>query len=243
MEEKLKYIKYRNSKAITNVFISILLLISLLNLALPINISDSGLIMISGFTNTLNEAKDSVIGLARFVENISKYIGVVTGIIGFRAIILLISLLFFSTAYSFLGIPRGKYSLMLSLITVNSIWFVWEKSFNPDSYAYINTMLKTNLILLTPLVFIIIIIRTAPVLLNKIPFKSIKLLFIKKRTYTRAEFIEVLRKYHEDRSSFEQSLLKDIFNSEEGSIFISGKTNSDLNDLEKTLKKFKVKSM
>lgn len=96
------------------------------------------------------ELKESIEGIGRFITALHGIIGAVTSVIDPAALLLLMVVLVFSAGFSSIGIPRGKASFAVSLIAVDLIWFLWKRSMNPGSLAYLPGMLIANLYIIVP---------------------------------------------------------------------------------------------
>lgn len=205
--------------------------------------------MIDEFTlnailSTLSETKETIEGINRFINIIVGVINTtisIIGFIGFKVLVLFIAVLFLSTGLAFIGIPKGKVSFFTSLTLVNVLWFFWGKSFNPESYSFMISMLKTNLILLIPFLLLPIFKVVIEFLFKKISkiFCFIKIPFIGKKILDKNEIISISEKFQEISPKFQLSLFKDILSNEKKDrITISNTTYKYMNDIEEIIKGF-----
>ena len=223
------------------IFISIIFLLSVIVLKSNTTTPRERFVAYSGLAKTLTETKDAIEGFTRFINTISEITKGISKIAGFKVILLLISTLFFSAVFSFVGVPKGKASFLLALITVNSIWFIWEKSYNTESYDYIKTILKTNFTLLIPVIVFIVAKKILPVIYSKL--KSLVFLrfnLFKKRGYNKKNVIETLKRYRDCSNEFEKSLIEDILNTKDERITLSGNTNKFLKEIDEIIKTIKI---
>jgi len=101
--------------------------------------------------------KETYKSIEEFVDGINSFAGKVksvTGMIGFKPIMLLIIIFFLSSGLSAIGVPRGIASFFISLAMVNTIWIMWKMSFVDTQIGEYLTIIKTNLILLFPFILI-----------------------------------------------------------------------------------------
>ena len=198
----------------------------------------------AGIVSTLSDTKETIEGISRFIDTASGIINIVIsiiGILGFKALILFFTVLFLSTGFSYIGIPKGKASFFSSLTLANLIWFAWERSFNPDSYSFLISMLQTNLILLIPFISILLLKRVLPFVFRKIFSRIIlffKIPFISKRVIDNNKIINLSEKYQQVSSHFQLSLLRDILHNRDDKIILSITTHKSIKDLEEIIKGF-----
>ncbi len=235
----MKRIIHHKTNALS-LFMAIILLLSILGVLSDSTDYSNGSISCCGLTETLTETKEALEGFTRFIGSIAAVFKEISSIAGFRVIVLLIAVLFLSAVLSFIGIPKGKMNFFLSLITANAIWLLWVKSFNMPN-EYIITILKTNIILLIPVVAFLILKRVLPFIYSWIKSKlyhSFKL--FRRRLHNKKNMVETLRRYQDCSAEFEQSLIEDILNATDDSITLSQNTNKRLRDLDEIVKIFKL---
>ena len=229
---------YKESKKYNSIgfFISILFILLIINSKTTSTHSNNGIIVgAAGFSETLYETKEALQGLTRFINSISSSVKAITSILGFRAIVLLIFVVFFSTIFSIFGIPKGKTSFFISLITVDLLWFHWERSFNPNTFSYLSNIFKTNLVLIAPVILLLIVKKIAPIIFRRIRPLINKVPFITRKTYNKREMVSVLEKYQESSSEFQKSFTKDIINGDGGRVILSNNTNKGIKSLNEIL--------
>ena len=99
---------------------------------------------------TYKSMEEFIGGVNSFADKVKS----VTGMVGFKPIMLLIIVIFLSSGLSSIGVPRGMLSFFISLAFVNTIWIMWKMSFTDTQAAEYLSIIKTNLILLFPLILI-----------------------------------------------------------------------------------------
>lgn len=234
-------IQYKQKQKLFILPFAILLTTSLLT---PFIIKKGGeynQIKLSGISSTIDNTKDLIEGLNRFIKTIKLVTQRISNIVGFKAVFLFIIVLFFGAGLSYLGIPRGKASFLSSLILADLIWFTWEKSFNPETYSYIFPILKTNLILLIPLFFIYLLNRFAPIISVRIIHRVlsvIKIPFINKGVIDNKKLIDMSERFQEISFQFQKSLFRDILHNRNDKIILSSATNKHIRELEEIIKGF-----
>jgi hypothetical protein len=229
---------HKKQKVFT-LYISIILLLSILGLNGTIDYSHD-LMTYCGLTKTLAETKEALEGFLRFIGSISAIFKEISSIAGFRVIVLFISVLLFSAVFSFVGVPKGKMSFLLALITVNALWLLWEKSYN-RSNDYLTTIFKTNIILFIPVIAFLTLKRVLPLIylrITSILYRKFNL--FKKRLHKRKNMIEILKRYQDCSNEFEKSLIEDILNATDERITLSQNTNRSLRELDEIVKIFKL---
>lgn len=228
---------HRKQKAFT-LYISTMLLLSILGLNGSIDYTH-GLMTYCSLTKTLTETKEVLEGFLRFIGSISAIFKEISNIAGFRVIVLFVSVLLFSAVFSFIGVPKGRISFLLALITVDALWLLWEKSYN-RSGDYM-TIFKTNIILLIPVIAFIALKRTLPLFYSRITsILHRKYNLFKRRLYKKKNIIAILKRYQDCSNEFEKSLIEDILNTADDRITLSQNTNRSLRELDEIVKIFKL---
>ena len=229
----------KKSKLLLHLFFAVLLSVCLLSL---IDSSNHHNIRYTGIASAFDDASEAYAGLGRFFGTIKSAMDPITGILGIKIIILFLGALFIGTGLAFLGLPKGRASFLTSLVIANFIWFTWVKSFNPEEFNYTDqflSMLKADLILLHPFIFIFI--------LKRIPFFSQKVIprvrtliiraFVNKRALNNKEILSMSENFQEASMKFQQSLVKDILEQRGNEeIVLSGDTMNLGKEVEKVLK-------
>jgi hypothetical protein len=195
---------------------------------------------ITDVKNAIMEIKASIDGLLKFINTISDTIKTMSSIIGFKAIILLASVIVFSFILSFFGIPRGNTSFIISLILSDAIWYTWARSFNPESYNFIKSIIYANMILLSPIILISLMKKFLPVLFNKfMTFAALKmrLPIFKNMIYNKDYIINFIENFQTSRAEFEKSILKDLINSKDknSNIILSSITLEQIENMRKII--------
>lgn len=227
-----------------SLFFSSLLILSIINFMHSTQILNHDLILFSGIASTMGETAETIKGFGRFLDSMRSVINIVSTVIGIEVIILLIAVSILSGALSLLGIPKGRFSFFCSLAIADMFWFVWAKSFNPESLdlaGKILSILKTNLILIIP--FIIIYFFRSPAMSNKIKPKikaAIKSLFGKKTAINKSLLIKMNESIQEKSMNLQRSIYNDvIYKKDADEILISDGTLKHRKELEEILRGIK----
>ncbi|MDY6969809.1 MAG: hypothetical protein SVR08_14275 [Spirochaetota bacterium] len=226
-------IQYKKKYSILATIITLILCFNLFNPNIDHDQKSDNLIILSGISSTIDDTTDVLTGLGRFISTISAAFTAISSIFGFKAIILFVIVLFFGAGLTFIGVPRGKSSFFTSLIIIDLVWFIWLRSFNKESWNFILPMLKTNLILLLPIIFFFLLRRIVPIF-----FTRIRIPFLKRRIMSNNEIIDMSERYQEVSSQFQKSLIRDILHKKDDKIILSGSTQNHIKQLEKIIKKF-----
>ena len=128
-----------------------------------------------GFSESLDHLGKIVTALTDFFSVIKS----VLTITGLNTLVLLLMVTLFSAALNVVGVPRGKMSFLISLAAADSLWFAWEKAMNTEPGVFLPAMLKSNALLLLPLMMVAVMTGIAPGIKKSV--KKIPLLFSKKK--------------------------------------------------------------
>lgn len=191
---------------------------------------------LSEIKNTFNEIKETFAGIGRFFKNISIVTGTIARYVDPRAVLLLFWVLFFSAGFAAIGIPRGKTSFIISLISVDALWILWEKSMNPENWS-IAMFVRVNLILLLPYFIFFALRKIVPVLYKKasiaitsrwkVPFLSP----IKEKE----EAVFLAGQFKDTSEKFLNSLDKDVAGDNCKTVALSGTTRRYMFEIEKII--------
>jgi hypothetical protein len=192
----------------------------------------------------MEETAETMKGFGRFLDSIRSIINTVSAVLGIEVILLLIAASLISSGLMLLGIPKGRFSFFCSLLIADMFWFIWAKSFNPDSPDFagkIFSILKTNLILIIP--FIIIYFFRSSVMLKKIKPKiktAIKSIFIKKTSINKSMLIKINERFQDESMNLQRSIYNDvIYKKDDDEVLISDETLKHKKELEEILRELK----
>lgn len=203
----------------------------------------------AGITSTLQDAsktikdlRNTADGVTRFFSAISSVISAVTSCTGWRAFVLLFGVICISAVLTFVGIPRGGVSFLISLAAADWIWVLWEKSFTPNQPMQYGPLLKANAVLLLPFLVVMMLKKIFPSLIGKIGSGMMSLLslsFLKKRAVSKKSLIHVFNRYNDAADTLRRHLLHDILHSDEDRIVLSGNTLESINEVTRALHELK----
>lgn len=209
-----------------------------------INVSGSGEAVLSGVTSSISDTAENLKGFVRFIGSLKTLFGFLTGIIGFRAIILFIFASLIGIGLSFFGVSKGKYSFFFSLFIADVFWFLWIKSFSIDPSGLFNDIimiLKTNLILIIP--FAVVYIIKKPFISKKALSKIavfLKLPHTRRRSLKKENAVLLSERLSEISTRLQASLIRDILNREnKNKVVLSGDTIKNKKELEDALSKLR----
>ncbi|MCX7679436.1 MAG: hypothetical protein N2316_09480 [Spirochaetes bacterium] len=201
----------------------------------------------SDITDVLAAIRDGVADIKRFVESIVRFfetvwhvISFIGSLLGTKLVLLLVGVMIVSGLLSTIGIPRGKFSFVISLLIVNSIWVIGKKSFGLIDFSFIVDVAVANLILLFPFVAVQLWKKYFPLL--KIKFVRIYARLKKQdAVLTIEKALNYFQQYKKIQNEFERAYLDDVKASHKGEVIISEETKQRALEIEGLLKLFTQK--
>ncbi len=183
-------------------------------------------ITLAGLADTVQEMKALVEGISAFMDHFSAF----TGFVGAGTIFLLITVLFLSAGFTAVGIPKGKTSFLVSLFTADLLWVLWKLSFKPVNYDFVGGMVRSNLILLLPMIAVIFIGRYFPRILPAAA-NGIKRVFNGKAS-SRKELTMNLEQFQDLSSRVASSITQDLLKTGKDTIYLSPESKRAIGELE-----------
>ena len=190
-------------KHLIGIFFSLLIIFAFINVE-TVNTS----YLSSGISSTFKDFKEFYQGLKNFGARVSS----IFNLIGFNTFLLFSFVIFLSSGLSAIGVPRGRFSLIVSLFIANSIWILWEKSFSPESYKYMWGIFKSNLFILIPAIIFLILKYLLPLTFNFV--KKQALSSDKNQDLKRMDYINFSEEYLINSTNFQKFFFRDLHNSE-----------------------------
>jgi hypothetical protein len=189
---------------------------------------------LADITDALQKISDFMQGINSFLAGIAF----ISETIGFGTVLLCIAVIVLSAGYSAVGLPKGKASFLAALITADSIWVMWEISFKAPAADCIFPLVRSNLIVLSPLAAVAILKRLAPSLVPKIKRIFPSLPRKKKHMDTHA-FLSLYDEYQAQSAGLNRSMLDDILAARDGNrVSLSTETRMNIHKMKRTLEKF-----
>ncbi len=185
---------------------------------------------LEGMQRTFAGVKDTFDGIQRFASGIAAVWRAVSAVIDPRALALLAAVLIVSAGFSALGVPKGRMCFLVSLASVDSLWFLWGRSMNPDSIAFIPGMIETNLYLLLPYFLIVISAHFLPIIIKRALRRFASGL-------DREEAQLLVERFDDESTRARESIMRDISAPEGGRIKLSSASRSHLGELLRVMKK------
>ena len=184
--------------------------------------------------------------IEEFIDGINSYVSKIQRVantIGFKPIMLLIIVFFLSSGLSSVGVPKGKASFLTALALTNTIWIAWKISFDNTQFDEYLSILKANLILLSPFILIFSIKSGWPFMAKSLKRMKVKLMGEELKA-KRREINSLSRLLLEENIKLHNQIQANI-DSDELSIGLSSDTKKLINEMKKLLdlleKKDKVK--
>jgi hypothetical protein len=190
-------------------------------------------------SKTIKDIRTTTDGVTRFFTAISRVISKVTSFTGWRVFALLFGVILISSVLTFIGIPRGGLSFIVSLAIADWIWVLWGKSITPDAPFNYAAVLKANAVLLLPF-FAVLLLKK-----NLVPFGRkvgagistvVRIPFMKKKIVSKELLLQDIQKYHDASGVLQQRLLQDMAYSGDDSVVLSGKTVESIDEVTRILR-------
>jgi len=199
-------------------------------------------VSLCGFTDTLRDVKDAISGFSHFIQQITRIVETISDIVGIQVLLLLFFVSIIASGLAAIGVPRGKMSFFLSLILNDCLWILWSTSFNPDSYGFIFNIARTNLILLSPYLLLLLVRRYWPDIKGFCGKLRNKILSRPPDVVTVREFFQWKKQYQSLHISLLESLDNDLARKENDSVTISKETIHSLDSLDDCIQHLNKKS-
>jgi hypothetical protein len=195
---------------------------------------------ISDISESLQEISDILKGIHSFIASLSS-ISIISNIIGLETILLFVSVVVLSTGFSALGVPKGKFSFLISLVTADSLWILWKVSIQAGFPGYFLPIIKSNLIVLSPFLIITILGAMFPLLWTR--FKRVILSLIRKKlTMDKKRLLALYDEYQTQSGVLTRHVVSEILGTEGAEqITLSYELQKSVEDLKSTLAKFNIK--
>ena len=196
----------------------------------PIEKISSG---INEIKESVNETKELFVSINKFIKTVSAPVKAVSSLLGGTTLILLLFVLIISSGLGALGIPKGKFTFFTALFIADSLWMAWGSSINADTLIYFLKIIKTNVILLSPVIIYLIIKKYSPDIFrrfkNKITGRGIKI--------QEAQFLS--ERFSDESLQLIKALSGDMGSGKtNGTIFLSDASRSSIVRIKKLLDKF-----
>lgn len=185
----------------------------------------------AGLMDGLEELRTVAAGIGSFTGKIAEF----TSVIGIAVILLFLAILLISAGLGVLGVPRGKASFLMSLAIADGIWIAWKQSFDPGQFGYLQELLRSNLILLVPLLAVALVSFLAA----RVPRLYRQVIAPRLRRgrghLSKNEMLQYLEEYQAARGDLERSLLNDIGRAGNEWVSLSPRTRESAKTLQRTL--------
>ena len=194
----------------------------------------------SDISESLQEISDILKGIQSFIASLSS-ISILSNMIGLETILLFVSVVLLSTGFSALGVPKGKFSFLISLVTADGLWILWKVSMNAGFPGYFIPIIKSNLIVLSPFLIVTILGTMFPLLWTRFK-RAIVSLFSRKRTMDRKKLLALFDEYQRQSGVLSSHVLSEILGTEGAEqITLSDELQKSVEGLKITLAKFNGK--
>ena len=186
---------------------------------------------IADIADTVKELSDLLQGIRAFLSGMA----LISETIGFSTILLIIAVIVFSAGFSAIGVPRGAPSFFASLITADALWILWKIGFNTGFSEYSAAMIKSNLIVLSPLMLAAAAVRLFPPAARRLRNRAASI-FRRKRVYSRRTLLLLRDEFQAGSAAVDRSLVVDLLGSgERDAVALSSETLERIESLKAAL--------
>ncbi len=202
--------------------------------------------VIAGPAAVIAEIRDAITELKRVTDAAARFISTLSGIIrtiaafaGLKAILLLLGALVISSLLVFAGIPRGVFSFFLSLFLADLLWVTWVRSYSPGAPVDYPAIVRTNGVLLVPLVFLAVVRKYLPAFLSRVfsaAYASVAGRLRRGRSLSPHELGALLESYRRASGELERSMVDDLVRSKGKNVYLSRDTRAALRETGRTLR-------
>ena len=203
----------------------------------------------AGISSAVDSVKNSIDDIKNFMDDTKKTfnsitlffkkVGAFIDLIGLPTLLLFISVIFLSSGFASIGVPRGIPAFFLSLFTADSVWILWEISFGRGYTDILPGLLKSNLILFTPLLAIWILGLLRP---KAVSFIKKILYYNKRASIPKSMIIDITGKIQNDWAEFQNNLTRDmIASSANKNVIISPETSEKIKLIIENLNNLSIK--
>ena len=185
-------------------------------------------------SKTMRDIRTTTEGVTRFFTSVSRVVSLITSCAGWRVFALLFGVILISSVLTFIGIPRGGLSFIVSLALADWIWVLWEKSITPDAPVNYAAVLKANAVLLLPFIAVMLLKKNLAPLGRKIGAgitAVFRLPFMRKKIVSKESLLKDIQKYNDASGVLQQRLLQDMAYSGGDSVVLSGKTVESIDEV------------
>lgn len=203
----------------------------------------------SGVFETTKDMKETFENIREFYAGVSNFIGSIksalerlSSIIDTRAVVLFFIVMIISSGLAAVGVPRGYASFLTALFIADAFWFLWGKSIGADMLSYVLTIIRINLIVLSPFIAVMLLRRfSLPVFrrMGKV-ITSLKIFRKLRKEKSREEFQFLTRRVKDESLDLLKALSVDAESSGESpKIRISEKSRNHIDELVSSLEKLR----
>ncbi len=188
-------------------------------------------------TGSLKELSNVIQGINSFLSGVT----IISQTIGFGTILLFVAVLLFSAGYSAMGMPKGKAAFLSSLVTADALWAAWNVSLNTALSDYLAPMIKSNLIVLCPLIIVAVMSRAFPAA-GRMIGSALSSLIGRKQKISAGTAADLFGEYRERCARLDRAVLEDIIAAGGGGkpVNLSPETRTRAEELRETLAKMEA---
>ena len=158
----------------------------------------------AGFGEALDQLKTSLERTEQFITKIYNTIKAITSFAGLKTIIVLILTFILASGIGTTGIARGKNNFILSLLVIDLLWYFWFGVFYDEKKELIQDMIKSNLLILSPFLLIILLKYLMP------PVYRFARSFNRKNVHTKRFCLKHWNEFNTESSNFITNYNNDI---------------------------------
>jgi hypothetical protein len=187
---------------------------------------------LSDVTQALKDISGTLEGIRSFMSGIAF----ISKTIGYETILLFIFVIIFSIGFSSIGVPRGKASFLVSLTAVDALWVLWKASVNARFADFFPQMLKSSLIVLSPLIVVAILARIFPLLLASLKNTMLSP-FRRMRVFSKKRLAGLHQEFRARSEALDGCIRSEMAGTDDEKITLSSVTIQTIEELKSTLTK------
>ena len=179
-----------------------------------------------------------IVEIVRGVHSFLSGIAIISETIGFATVLLFLGVIVFSAGFTAVGVPKGIPSFIVSLVTADILWVLWNIAIKASPGECVAAMIRSNIIIIAPAVIAAVAARGAARLR-----RSLGGLVRPRALLDGEQAASLLREYQERSSRLSSALAEDIIFARKGDgVRLTGKTLDQAGKLGETIEKIRERS-
>jgi hypothetical protein len=176
-----------------------------------------------------------IVEIVRGVHSFLSGIAIISETIGFATVLLFLGVIVFSAGFTAVGVPKGIPSFIVSLVTANILWVLWNIALKASPGECVAAMIRSNIIIIAPAAITAVAARGSARLR-----RSLGGLLRPRALLDGEQAASLIREYQERSSRLSSALAEDILFSRNGdAVRLSGRTLDQAGELGETIEKIR----